>query len=143
MPEPNIFVHHIAILAHPQIPEAIAEAAEIAAFLQDAGQQVSYGLLNDERIRQMVEAKAIDLVIALGGDGTMLRAGHLCGPHNIPILGINLGRFGFLMEIRKNQWKEALLGWTQGLSGLKRMMLISEQKATAKSWENGMLSMSS
>jgi NAD+ kinase len=129
MPVPNIVVHRIAILAHPQIPEAITEAAEIAAFLQDAGQQVTYGLLNDERIRQMVESKAVDLVIALGGDGTMLRAGHLCGPHNIPILGINLGRFGFLMEIRKNQWKEALLNWTQGSYWLeKRMMLITEQK---------------
>lgn len=129
MSETNKLIHNIAILAHPQIPEAITEAAEIAAFLQDAGQQVAYGLLNDERIRQMVEAKVVDLVIALGGDGTMLRAGHLCGPFGIPVLGINMGRFGFLMEIRQNQWEEALRNWIQGSFWLeKRMMLVAEQK---------------
>ena len=42
-------------------------------------------------------------LIALGGDGTMLRAGHLCGPIGLPILGINMGRMGFLIEVRRDQ----------------------------------------
>ena len=58
----------------------------------------------------------------------MLRAGHLGGPSNVPILGINLGRFGFLTEIARDQWKEYLLRMLDGDYWLeKRMMLYAEQ----------------
>lgn len=40
-----------------------------------------------------------DLVIAVGGDGTLLRAAQLAFPHNVPLLGINLGRLGFLADL--------------------------------------------
>jgi len=40
-----------------------------------------------------------DLVIAIGGDGTMLKAAHLACLHEIPLLGINRGRLGFLADI--------------------------------------------
>ncbi|MCP4481305.1 MAG: NAD(+)/NADH kinase [bacterium] len=45
----------------------------------------------------------IELAICLGGDGTMLRLGRYFAGTNIPILGVNLGRLGFLTEINKNQ----------------------------------------
>ena len=58
----------------------------------------------------------------------MLRAGHLCGPHGVPILGINMGRFGFLMEIRQDGWREALERLLNGdYWSEKRMMLSAEQ----------------
>ncbi|MGB0845925.1 MAG: NAD(+) kinase [Thiolinea sp.] len=40
-----------------------------------------------------------DLAIVVGGDGTLLQAGRLLTPHNIPIVGINLGRVGFLVDV--------------------------------------------
>lgn len=40
-----------------------------------------------------------DLAIAIGGDGTMLKAAHLLSGHDVPLLGINLGRLGFLADI--------------------------------------------
>jgi NAD+ kinase len=40
-----------------------------------------------------------DLVIAVGGDGTLLRAAQLAFPHNVPLLGVNLGRLGFLADL--------------------------------------------
>jgi NAD+ kinase len=42
---------------------------------------------------------AIDLVIALGGDGTMLRAARVALARNVPLLGVNLGRLGFLSAV--------------------------------------------
>jgi NAD+ kinase len=58
----------------------------------------------------------------------MLRAGHLGGPSGVPILGINLGRFGFLTEIRQDQWKEFLPRMLAGDYWLEnRMMLCAEQ----------------
>ena len=58
----------------------------------------------------------------------MLRAGHLAGPANVPLLGINMGRFGFLTEILTNQWNEILPRLLTGDYRLEtRMMLRAEQ----------------
>lgn len=42
---------------------------------------------------------AVEMILVLGGDGTFLGAGRLSLPRNVPILGVNLGRLGFLTEI--------------------------------------------
>jgi NAD+ kinase len=42
----------------------------------------------------------MDLIITLGGDGTILGASHIAAPHNIPVLGVHMGRFGFIAETR-------------------------------------------
>ena len=44
-----------------------------------------------------------DLVIAIGGDGTLLRAGKLAFSHRVPVLGVNLGRLGFLADLSPQQ----------------------------------------
>jgi NAD+ kinase len=114
------------------MPEAAAEAAQIAAFLESHGLAVSQGSLYDESLRSLVSAGNFDLLIALGGDGTILRAGHLCGPSTVPILGINLGHFGFLTEIQASEWRDVLPRLTSGDFWLeKRMMLSVEQ------WRDG------
>jgi len=121
--EPKL--HRIAIAAHPQIPEAIGEAARIADFISQHVSHVSYGSISDETLRQQVKDGEFDALIALGGDGTMLRAGHLCGPSNVPILGINLGRFGFLIEIQQNQWQQILPRILDGDYWIERRMMLS------------------
>jgi len=49
-----------------------------------------------------------DLAIAIGGDGTMLKAAHLACQHEIPLLGINRGRLGFLADIPADTFEEHL-----------------------------------
>ncbi|MCK5668779.1 MAG: NAD(+) kinase, partial [Gammaproteobacteria bacterium] len=49
-----------------------------------------------------------DLAIAIGGDGTMLNAAHLACKHEIPLLGINRGRLGFLADIPADAFEEHL-----------------------------------
>ncbi|CAM3112950.1 NAD kinase [Stackebrandtia soli] len=45
------------------------------------------------------DARGVETVVAVGGDGTFLRAAELARPHGIPLLGVNLGRVGFLAEV--------------------------------------------
>jgi NAD+ kinase len=118
----------VAVAAHPQIKEAASEAEKIALALQQHGLKAAWGLLDNEDLRQRVHEGEFDLLVALGGDGTMLRAGHLCAPVNVPILGINLGRFGFLAEYRLEHWQDCLPALLQGAFWLEaRMMLRTEQ----------------
>ena len=102
-PEPP---QSIAVLAHPNIPRALEVAGEVGLTIQALGGNADVGSLYDEDLRKSVKTGAHDLVIALGGDGTMLRAGHLCAPVDIPLLGINIGTFGFLVELKRDQWRE-------------------------------------
>jgi NAD+ kinase len=50
----------------------------------------------------------IDMMIAVGGDGTMLRASRVAAGMDIPVLGVNMGHLGFLLEVTPNDWKAAL-----------------------------------
>jgi NAD+ kinase len=133
MSEPSNPLRNIAVLAHPQLPAAIAEIEPIAEYLRTHGVHVTGGLFNDDAVRRQVGERTFDLVIALGGDGTMLRAGHLCAPHNTPILGINLGRFGFLTELQQDQWPKFLPRLLEGRYWLEeRMMLHAEHRRVAE-----------
>ena len=60
------------------------------------------------------EAKNTDLIITVGGDGTIIRAARISVPHRIPILGINMGRLGFMTELKA---EEALAKVPQYLEG--------------------------
>lgn len=98
----------IAVMAHPDISEALNVAGNVADFLKNSGVETRVGSLHDDDLRNAVESKEFDLLIALGGDGTMLRAGHLCAPVGVPLLGINIGHFGFLVELKRTEWRKTL-----------------------------------
>ena len=59
--------------------------------------------VSTEEFRQQCE-----LAFSIGGDGTLLQASHLCSEHDIPIVGINLGRLGFLVEISPDDFHNHL-----------------------------------
>ncbi len=125
----NQFINQrIAIASHPTMPEAINESVKVAQYLRDNGvEPVITASLYDNDLRQKITYGEFDLLIVLGGDGTMLRAGHLCGPISLPILGINMGRIGFLIEVKRDQWKRKLKLLLQGEYRLEeRMMLKAE-----------------
>jgi NAD+ kinase len=139
MPKTNGDFKSVLVVAHPQLPEATEEMAQIVSFLKEHGVPAAQGLIYDEAIHDKLDNGHFDLMIALGGDGTMLRAGRLCAPIEIPLLGINLGRFGFLTEVRQKQWQEIFPRLFSGEYWLeKRMMLHAEQWRSDKllgTWE--------
>ncbi len=56
----------------------------------------------------------IELAISFGGDGTFLRAAHLCRDAKVPVLGVNLGRLGFLAEVERHDLGPALRAVAEG-----------------------------
>ena len=113
----------IAIGVHPQLPEAALEADRIVAFLKERDVEAFWGKMYDASFRQALE-NSCDMCIALGGDGTVLRAGHLCAPLHMPILGINLGRFGFLTEVKRDEWSGLLPSLLSGNYWLEGRMML-------------------
>lgn len=128
MNDQPIPISKIAVIVHPKLQEAVTESQRVTEHLVNLGVQATCGFLYNEDLRRRIKANEFDILIAIGGDGTMLRAGHLAGPLGIPILGINLGHFGFLMEVQQHQWQEFLPRLLQGDYWLeKRMTLHAEQ----------------
>jgi NAD+ kinase len=126
MPDPFL-PRRPVIAVHPKMPEALAEARAIAVFLKERGMEAPIGTLYDESLYRRVKRGKFDLLIALGGDGTMLRAAHLCAPYAVPILGINLGRLGFLIQVEQKEWHKRLTQLLNGKAWIeKRMMLLVE-----------------
>ena len=60
------------------------------------------------------ELKGADLVVTLGGDGTFLAGARLAAPREIPILGVNLGRLGFLTELEAEDLEDGLRRFLDG-----------------------------
>jgi len=115
----------IAILSNPNNERAIAEGEVVASYLSEKGIITSFGVLNDDALRKRVKKNEFDLVITLGGDGTVLRAGHLCAPSNVPIMPINFGRFGFLIEVPSDDWKAHIDRMLAGDYWLEERMMLN------------------
>lgn len=115
------------VVTYPRVADSHAEADLIVTFLKSKGFEAPCGSLYDEELRTRVKNNEFDVLIAVGGDGTMLRAGHLCAPCGVPILGINLGRLGFLIQIERGEWREMLDRLFNGEAWIEyRMMLYIE-----------------
>ena len=114
----------IAIATHPTMPKAIPVAAAVADYLQGRGVTAIHSLLDDASLRKRLKNGDFDLFIAVGGDGTVLRSAHLCAPVGIPILGVNLGRLGFLIQIGRDQWQLACDSILKGEYWIENRMMI-------------------
>jgi NAD+ kinase len=85
------------------------------------------GLNNDVvRVPEMEIAERADLVIAIGGDGTLLYAARLVAKHGVPLLGINRGRLGFLTDIMPQDILDYVDAALQGkLESEQRTLLLA------------------
>lgn len=83
---------------------------EISDYIEKRGAsaQIAAKSMDGEKGSIIPENTPIDCVLVLGGDGTMLRAAKDIMDRQIPILGINLGTLGFLADVEKDRYKEAI-----------------------------------
>jgi NAD+ kinase len=69
-------------------------------------------------------ARTVDLLVVLGGDGTFLYAAELVGGRGVPILGVNLGRIGFLTVFGVDQAKDAIAAALRGRLAIEERMRL-------------------
>lgn len=112
----------VGLFRHPRIPEAVPLARDIAGWLREQGVRV----WETDRLEREVapEVAAVDLLVTLGGDGSILRAARLSAGHPTLLLGINLGRMGFLTEAEPDQWKEVLSRVLEGNFWVEERMML-------------------
>lgn len=121
----DFYPTRLVVTYHPDLPTAAQEAVEVQRFLADYPlDNCLCGSLYDENLRRRVHDREFDLLIALGGDGTMLRAGRLCANLGLPVLGINMGHFGFLIEVQRQDWRTTLPQLLSGNFWLEDRMLV-------------------
>ena len=70
------------------------------------------------------EVKGADLVVTLGGDGTFLAGARLAAPMDIPILGVNLGRLGFLTELEAGDIEGGIQRFIDGAYRLEERTML-------------------
>ena len=73
--------------------------------------------------------QGFDLVITLGGDGTVLFAARNSVENNIPIFPVNLGQFGFIASVQPNEWKTELEAF---LNSLKKGLEVNRKSLDIK-----------
>ena len=118
----------IGIAYNSQIPEALELSETISSFLEKRGASIqACGAIYDKDLRQQIKKKEFEVLVVLGGDGTMLRASHLCASARLPIVGINLGSFGFLMELQRDGWEKYLPKILTGDYRIEERMLLQAE----------------
>ncbi len=119
----------VSFLLHPQRPEATFHFEETKLQLERLGitaLEISGSELNGEE----------DLIVSLGGDGTMLRAVDLSLERNLPVLGVNLGNLGYLTEIDPSEIVSAISRFYKGDYYIDQRMTLS-CKIDAKKYQDG------
>jgi NAD+ kinase len=116
----------VGILFQPKIAAAEDLARQLAKVVGDLGVAVWVcSAWEEDRARE--QAGETELVICLGGDGTILRAARVASPLSIPILGVNLGRLGFMTELRPDDALSRVPAFVKGEGwGEERAMLQAE-----------------
>ncbi len=81
--------------------------------------------------------KETDLIVTVGGDGTILRAAKAAVAHDIPLLGVNMGRLGFMTELRPADALERIPGFLEGGGWVEERSMIKARVFNGEEEESG------
>ncbi len=116
-------LHRVAVLYHPHKPKAIAEAEWLCTELRKRNIEITAGNGWDSDVVYR-DGCGRDLVVALGGDGTILHVARLLAPCGVPVLGINLGRVGFLAEMTPEDLHDRIGEIVEGNFWIERRTML-------------------
>ena len=121
----------VGLSVHGGRPEAVELARTVASWLEARGHVVVPDP-DDADVVDLPAAPAdasVDLVVAIGGDGTVLRAARRALADGADVLGMNLGTLGYLADVEPAAWHDALSTYLDGDHRLEERMLVSGRVA--------------
>jgi len=126
-------IRSVGIVVKPNHSEASATASELAVWLRERGigqlgEAISADSIKPENDRTL----DADLIIVLGGDGTMISAARLVGEQDVLVLGINYGSLGYLTDFRIEEMFPAIEAIVAGQYEIDRREML-----TVEHWRNG------
>ena len=131
-------IRSVAVIAKPRAGEGLKVARDLGDWLAERGVRVRYdaatakALGRRDGLRDGHLPAQTDLVIVAGGDGTLLSAARLAGPHGVPILGVNFGGLGFLTELQPEETFAGLERVLEGACAIEERAALSVRLARGK-----------
>jgi NAD+ kinase len=111
----RISISSLALYVDTERPDVLAAARNIASIANESGvglvlspEQAAALSLNGAGAKTF--PSPADLLVSMGGDGTLLRAAHLAAPLGIPVVGVDFGRVGFLTEVDRESFDRVIRG---------------------------------
>ncbi|HZP83551.1 MAG TPA: NAD(+)/NADH kinase [Chthonomonadaceae bacterium] len=127
---------HVGIVVHQTRPEALAFAQEVIAWLLERNIGVRLNGKSAQKLNRPelteIDWNDVAFIVTLGGDGTILMAARMAAERGIPILGVHMGRFGFIAETHPDDLFPHL---EEILNG--RMKLEERVMVHAEVWREG------
>ncbi len=128
---PPLQLKTIGVIVGPRKPEALEVVCELREWCEARGVELraADSIASQARCAPLAESSGelteeIDLIVVLGGDGTMLGAARLLGARRIPVLGVNFGWLGYLTEFTLEEMFPALENVLRGDFFVERRMMI-------------------
>ncbi len=120
----------IGIICKIGRPEPIEILKEFLPWLRKKGYEVfldseTAGVLNMEGYSRAQIPSLVDVIIVLGGDGTMLGVARLVGDKGVPILGVNLGGLGFITEVNRDEIFDAVDKALAGSCSIEERIMLT------------------
>lgn len=116
----------IACIVHgPGAPQRVVERAQHV--LSDRGIECWTAGREEPAARIAPRLQKTELVLTLGGDGTFLAGARVAAPRGIPLLGVNLGRLGFLTELEEDQMESGLMRFLEGRYRIEERTMLQVQ----------------
>ena len=122
----------IGLIVHQSRPEATATARDLSMWLVSEGHEVrmppeeaAAASCPDLEAGGDRFAPGLEVVVTLGGDGSILRAVELVGESGVPILGVNFGRMAYLTEVAPADARSAIGRVLAGDHGVEERMLLN------------------
>ena len=118
-------INSVGIVVKPGHAEAMATAAELSAWLKSHGiGQTAAPVSSDEIRPENALSMSADLIVVLGGDGTMISTARLIGDADVLVLGINYGSLGYLTDFRIEEMFPALEAIIAGQYEIDRRVML-------------------
>ncbi|MFN8584704.1 MAG: NAD(+)/NADH kinase [Dehalococcoidia bacterium] len=123
----------VSVCYHPSVPGAEAMTGRLRAVAEAAGAETLVSQLSRDGSDEDLGADLVgaDVLVCVGGDGTVLHATGIASSAGVPVFGVRMGRLGFLAEATAGEAEDALTRIIGGEGRLERRVMLQAQVGEA------------